>query len=714
MIGRNGRSARTGWSSAWTTLSLVALVVEAATGLLVTFAAFQAVVQWSVLVHTALGLLLLAPLTWYVAIHWLDYRRYKLSDSVLLGYLATAALLACAVSGLVVTAQGVFATRMAPAWRQVHLWSTYAVLAAVAGHLVLVLLRARRPQWARSLLRPALWAAAALALCALGLGTLAAVYSGPRYRNEFPADYSFLYGEERPFAPSLALTSTGGAFDEESLANSRSCGTAGCHSEILEEWLPSAHRYAAMDPLFQRVQLEMAKQNGPESTRYCAGCHDPISLFAGTKNLFREDLTALRGYQEGVSCLSCHSIRETDVQGNANYVAAQPAAYLWQWQSSGAGKLASDFLIRTYPAEHRQLSKRVYKAPEYCAACHKQFIDQEVNRVGWVQLQNQYDNWKASHWYHEGDAAKTVECRECHMPLVSSRDPARGDDADYNRSPGDGKHRSHRFIAANSLVPKMLELEGWEEQVRLTEDWLQGRFEVPEIRDKWRNGPVVELRLEVPPTVRAAGNLPVRVIMTANKVGHDFPTGPLDIIQSWVELHVVDETGNRVFSSGRRDAKNMIEPGSFLFKAEPVDQHGNLIDRHNLWEMVGVRYRRALFPGYSDTVEYQVACPASLGLASAPPPAGEGGGGRVQQIDVRLPAAGSYRVEAALLYRKVDQFLINFLLGEGAGLTSPVVEITRASASVRVMPAPASATLAAPQRPPEDRPVAVESVGGGR
>ena len=62
-----------------------------------------------------------------------------------------------------------------------------------------------------------------------------------------------------------------------------------------------------------------------------------------------------------------------------------------------------------------------------CAACHKQFIDAEVNRVGWVQLQNQYDNWAASHWNHQGDPHKTIECRECHMPLVASRDPAAGD-----------------------------------------------------------------------------------------------------------------------------------------------------------------------------------------------------------------------------------------------------------------------------------------------
>ena len=81
-----------------------------------------------------------------------------------------------------------------------------------------------------------------------------------------------------------------------------------------------------MDPAFQRIQEEMAKQNGAESTRYCGGCHDPISLFSGTKNIFVENLTGLAGYQEGVSCLACHSIRETDVKGNANFVVAQPSA----------------------------------------------------------------------------------------------------------------------------------------------------------------------------------------------------------------------------------------------------------------------------------------------------------------------------------------------------------------------------------------------------
>jgi hypothetical protein len=632
------------------------LLFEAITGLAVSFAPFHAVVQWGLLVHTVAGAAALLPLAWYTTAHWADYRRQAMSDVVLLGYVAVVALFACSLSGVIVTLQGLVALRTSPFWRTTHLVSTLLLVATVLPHLVLALLRARWVEIrlaARLYTRRSLGVAGAGILLAVALGL---VYPGVRYVNEFPKDYNFLYGKDRPFAPSLARTSTGGAFHARSLSGSKSCGTTGCHEQIVQEWQPSAHRYAAMDTLFQGIQNVMAEQNGPESTRYCGGCHDPISLFSGTKNIFAANLTALEGYNEGVSCLACHSIQKTDVQGNANFVVAQPREYLWQWASAGAGRIGRDFLIRTYPAEHNRLSKRMFKAPEYCAACHKQFIDQEVNRVGWVQLQNQYDNWAASHWNQKGNARKTIECRECHMPLVDSMDPAAGDASDYNRRPDDGKHRSHRFLAANNLMPALLKLEGADAQTRLTEHWLQGQYEIREIRDKWAEGPIVRLTVQAPRKVRSGTKVPIRVVLTSNKVGHDFPTGPLDMIQSWVELRVTDELGNLIFVSGRRDERNFIEPGSFLFKAEPVDQYGNLIDRHNLWEMVGVRYRRSLFPGYSDTVEYEAP--------SAP--------------------AREHQVMARLLYRKVDQFLLNYVLGQQSGVTAPVVEIAQATATIEI------------------------------
>ncbi len=87
---------------------------------------------------------------------------------------------------------------------------------------------------------------------------------------------------------------------------------------------------------------------------------------------------------------------------------AQPSRYLFELSGRAAPRASPrDFLIRAYPRQHvAELSKRLFKTPEYCAACHKQFIDQEVNNVGWVQLQNQYDNWRKSRWNHPGDAAQ--------------------------------------------------------------------------------------------------------------------------------------------------------------------------------------------------------------------------------------------------------------------------------------------------------------------
>jgi hypothetical protein len=671
---------RAGWSTVLARTAGAILLFELVSGLAITFGPFRPAMEWGLLLHTVAGVILIAPLAWYFVRHWKDYSDQALSDVLLLGYVGIGALAVCATSGLLVTWQALLGVRTSPWLRYVHLISTLLTVAATVPHILIAWWRRRRSEASRG---AAGWLVATTTASVVGIGVVAAftlAYSGAKYRNQFPSDYSYAFGKDRPFAPSLAHTATNGAFDARSLAGSETCGASGCHTEIYNEWKTSAHRYAAMDPIFQGIQSVMAKQNGPESTRYCGGCHDPISLFSGSKNIFVEKLTGLQGYNEGISCLACHSIQKTDIQGNANYTIWQPTEYLWQWSPDHTlGAVTRNFLIRAWPVQHNRLSKRMYKKPEYCAACHKQFIDQEVNRVGWVQLQNQYDNWAASHWNHKGDARATVECRECHMPLTDSHDPAAGDSTDYNRTADDHKHRSHRFLAANNFVPALLHLEGADQHVALTIRWLQGQIDIPEIRNKWAEGPVVKIRIETPPTVAPGQAMSVRVIMTSNKVGHDYPTGPLDMIQSWVELRVEDESGRVVFASGQRDARHFLEPGTFLFKAEPVDQYGNLIDRHNLWEMVGVRYRRSLFPGYSDTVEYNVMCPSGGPRA----PASKANGDREFSVPVGH-TSGTLRINATLHYRKIDQFLLNYVMGEKSGLTAPVVDIASATATVCV------------------------------
>ena len=670
------------WNLALARATSAFLVGMTLSGLSLWLLPFSVPNQVLVLVHTLAGAVLFLPVSYYLLSHWLAYRRHQMTHIKLAGYIGLFVLALCNFSGLVLTVQALVGRRISYAWDTVHIVTTFAILAFVAPHILALVIRDRKAHlvgMAAHGKAVALSTAAAL----VGVWLLVYAYPPPQLSEELPPDYSYAFGPDRPFAPSLAVTATGKAYDSRLLAGSEGCGTVGCHEQIFTEWRVSAHRYAAMDTAFQAIQRNMAEQNGPDSTRYCGGCHDPISLFSGAKNIFTDPgkLTALAGYQEGVSCLSCHAIREVDVKGNANFLMGQPVRYLFEIEHdqnpTTALRFARDFLIRAYPREHvRSLGKTLFKAPEYCASCHKQFVDQEINRVGWVQLQNQYDNWRKSRWNHAGNPKKTIECRECHMPLTASSDPASGDAADYNRSGSDGKHRSHRFLGANQMMPALLNLPGWEEQVSLIDRWLKGQIEIPEIADKWTKGAAVGIELVTRDSVRPGETLPIQVVITSNKVGHDYPTGPLDIIQSWVEIVVEDDSGRVLFSSGTVGEDGFIAPGSFIFKAEPVDSQGNLIDRHNLWEMVGVRHRRALFPGFSDTASFDVDCPDLRRVKKAFPD---------ESLEVDAPGdATRLRVRARLLYRKVDQYLLNFMYGREKNLTSPVTEMASAVKDVLI------------------------------
>ena len=661
----NGRAQE--WKKKLLLTTGVLLLAETLTGFSIWLLPFSVSNQVMVLLHTIVGIVALVPFTWYQLRHWGRYRTLPLTHELLTGYFATLATVVLMVSGIVLTWQGLFGTRISHAWDLVHIVATFALLAAALPHLIVPVTRALKAREKDSM-KPILVGQRSFSV-GLALGTVAVllvgllggwVYTPVQFNNAFPKDYSYFYGKDKPFAPSQAKTMTGGALDPRSLSGSESCGTAGCHENIKKEWETSAHRYSAMDLGFQKVQLTMAKQNGAESTRYCGGCHDPISLFSGTKNVFTDQLTSQVGYKEGVSCLVCHAIKKTDVKGNATYVITQPSRYMFELDSGKTAHLVSNYLIRAYPRQHvAELQHNLFKSPEFCAACHKQFIDEQINQVGWVQLQNQYDNWRTSRWNHKGNPQTTIECRECHMPLQNSTDPASGDNLDYNRSAADGKHRSHRFLAANQVMPLLLKLPGAEEQVKLTEQWLKGEVPVPEIADKWKTGPAVPIEILVPEQVKPGEAVKLGVNITNNKVGHEFPTGPLDIIQAWMHVTVTDAAGKLVYESGQRDARHFIVPGAFMFKAEPVDQYGNLIDKHNLWEMVGVRYKRAVFPGFSDQ--------ASLGFTA--------------------PAApGALHIKAELSYRKFDQYLLNFLFGEDAGLTAPVTVMSTAEKTIDVQP----------------------------
>lgn len=452
-----------------------------------------------------------------------------------------------------------------------------------------------------------------------------------------------------------------GALSAKAMAGSASCGSSNCHTQIYQEWLPSAHRYSSMDDMFQEVQKLMVAETSAEHTRYCAGCHDPISLFSGAKNSSNITLSA-EGADEGASCMVCHSITQTDVQGNGNYVLKAPQRYLFELDEGSIKKTVSDFLIRTYPQQHLQsFSRALYKTPEYCAACHKQYLDIEVNTdIGKVQGQNQYDNWKNSRW-HKDTPDDSTTCRECHMPLVDSKDPARGDVLDYNRSADDGKHRSHRTLGTNQYIPKLHKLEGQELHTKLTEQWMRGEIEIPEIAHKWTAGSALRLEIKAKDKAKIGEEFDLRVMIINNKAGHDFPTGPMDMIQSWIEVTVTDEQGNIIYHGGYEDEKGYIQGLPVLYRADGFDREGQLIDRHNLWDLVGASYKRTLFPGMSDSVKVPFMVPESLNADSK------------LSINVKLQ------------YRKANPEFLDSVYGEEKHIRTPITTISETDTSIGIV-----------------------------
>lgn len=755
--------SETQWRSWLSAVTGALLLYEGLTGLAIYLLPFSVFSQLSVVLHTIIGLVSLLPVGWYVAHHWWLRRRGNLSHFQLIGYFALGLLGMSMASGLVVTWQGVFGPRMERLWDVTHLLSSIGLMVLVVVHLATAIVKktggtetghrirsARRSYYLRSSLG---------CLVLLGAGGVWVVsYSERESKVSFPDHYDWSFGNDRPFAPSLARVKNGawtdttvlevmdilgkdhndrfreavasrsgestglfnrvreymdkedvapavkrrvesvlsdaaevvqqrGALAASALAGSRSCGTTGCHEQIYSEWLPSAHRYASMDDMFQRVQAMMAQETSPAHTRYCAGCHDPISLFSGAKNSANITLSAL-GADEGISCLVCHCIVQTDVQGNGDYTIEAPQRYVYETKSGSLAKCLSDFLIRTYPRHHvTSYSRSLYKTPEFCGACHKQYLDKEVNTdIGKVQGQNQYDSWKNSRWHHPDDPERNISCRECHMPLQQSHDPARGDATDYNRSLADRRHRSHRTLAGNQYIPAIHKLEGFEEHVALTEQWLQGKIEIPEIAGKWSDGPVVTMDIRSPDRVAAGDELSFQVVLTNNKTGHDFPTGPLDMIESWIEVIVEDDTGRVLHHSGRLNAEGKVTDPEIWYKADGFDRRRELIDRHNLWDLVGASYKRSLYPGVTDSASVQLQCP-SMARKRVTSTHSDAHGQRSQQYalpDVPWDVK-ELLITSILWYRKANPKFLDRVYGVDSAIRSPVTELTRATTRIGIV-----------------------------
>lgn len=458
------------------------------------------------------------------------------------------------------------------------------------------------------------------------------------------------------FFPSAIETADGETIPVEFFLRSQTCGEAGCHPDVYDQWESSAHHFSSFNNQFYRKSIEyMQEVSGLETPKWCAGCHDPALLLSGTMARPVEAFIDEPAAHAGLACVVCHStVHVKNTMGNGGFVVEYPELHRFADSENRYIRAAHDYLVRLNPKPHANAFLKPFhreQAAEYCASCHKVHLDVDVNNYRWIRGFNSYDNWQASGVSGQGarsfyEPAEPMNCITCHMPLVPSDDAAAKN----------GMVRSHRFAAANAAVAFVnrdeKQLAGVAsflkaDQVAVDifavsepeppsppasepvsggmpgEPQLSSSFAIAEEEGMavgagslTREATAVYGPLSGRETVLQRGtSARVEVVVRTKGVGHLFPSGTVDAQEAWLELKATDSKGDLLFWSGWVDENGTgeVDPGAHFYRNVMVDANANPVNKRNAFHTRSVVYVNLIPPGAADVAHYRLDIPDDCG-----------------------------------------------------------------------------------------------------
>ena len=165
------------------------------------------------------------------------------------------------------------------------------------------------------------------------------------------------------------------------------CGT--CHQAEYDAWKKSAHAHAGEDPMVLFGIGVEQKARGPQYSRLCAGCHDPVNARLGEVSFASTRKTT------GITCLGCHDVTRTiRAGGNADLEAT---SHDWTQDHKAWGLRSLDLL----------------RKPEFCGGCHQQFIP-----GAGITAITTTSEWQASAYATGKDR---LACLDCHAPKAPGK-----------------------------------------------------------------------------------------------------------------------------------------------------------------------------------------------------------------------------------------------------------------------------------------------------
>ncbi len=463
--------------------------------------------------------------------------------------------------------------------------------------------------------------AASIALAAFLAGPLAGLRLSTPAHSQTPAGptvhashYDLPFGPG-PYLPSQASSDFLQFLKPQEIPSAEYC--AHCHSEVHKEWRQSAHANSFRTPWYRKNVDELGALKGVPFTRHCESCHNPTALFTGA--LTTASTVARPHDEDGVTCMVCHSIQKvTDTAGTGSYVMGTPAVMLDDHGRAVSGLPTDAEILKHLDWHSAAVMRPLYKQPEFCAACHKAAMPQMLNGYKWVRTFTTFDEWQQSSWsretplpFYEKPAAST--CQTCHMPAVSSRDPAAVA----------GNVASHRWLGANTAIPTQY---GYTEQLQKIIDFLKAdQLQVDIFGLTVEHSKAVPGTAPTPTTLiaplgsqtRTFNVLPgdwVRVdVVVRNKgIGHALVPELRDFYESWVDFQATADTGVPVYRSGAVGPDHRLDPDARSYVSRIISQQGQALDHHEMWKLYIKPYDATVLPGRSDVIRYRFRVPAGV------------------------------------------------------------------------------------------------------
>jgi len=423
---------------------------------------------------------------------------------------------------------------------------------------------------------------------------------------------------------------------ESSLNGSQGCSGYGCHTIIVDQWRGSSHRFSVNNAFFRKVCQRYLELEGPEYVRTCINCHDPVA--AMSPDAEEKYLTGKIDNPEGISCKACHIITNYHPQrGNGLYTMKAPASYPFDQRLEDQSKERAYYkrAIHMDPRLHVRNYRRkaYYRSSEYCITCHNVIVPEETTGGKPLHLHTLFKQWRNSEW------SKYLNCVDCHLPrfqmdengyvffdhrilgsnmdLLQTADaPAaeRGyveDFSQFSRRYLDGDLRYNTYeVVANPAWYKFRKNPNRKLSLATFFTWYElKRF--LEAMYFLGGGPIIDLEARVEDRLTPEGALQIGTKTTNVRVGHDFPSGPIDVQEIWLEAVLKDRSGKVVAQTGGLDDKHYLAATAPILGSRGIlDAQGRPLLYHEFWKAAQVVDKTVLAPFQSVEHGLQLQLPA--------------------------------------------------------------------------------------------------------